>query len=388
MLKSMNKQLTKPLIVPEYLNSLIKLYVADANTGATIEREPYTINLQDLITRLLPGRIARPNCCALNGKDLFISNSSTNSQCIFKIPNYVDEAAQATAQIFVFTLVGNDYVGISVDAVGNLYAAEGNFGDNRIVKYTGTAKAFPGDEQAAVDNFETRLEIGNAGVTSYFANLVFDSEGNLWASDYKNHRIVVFDAANLGGTNTFHVLNNLNGDISVANTNAALNANTTHLFAEPEGLDFDGEGNLWVANNNDGNGLGGVRNIRSSLVKLTPNVQLALLSTTAGTNVTLMLQQSNQDFFIYQVPHIDDDQGARPQFGGLQVDKVAARIFVNEEKAKRGRWYDIAAIEAIGTSTQANELDIVSTDPGNGGIALVNTELPTPQRPTLVQTIR
>jgi len=90
------------------------------------------------------------------------------------------------------------------------------------------------------------------------------------------------------------------------------------------------------------------------------------------------VQQSNQDFFIYQVPKLNDDQGARPQFGGLEVDRVAGRIFVNEQQAKKGRWYDIATIEAIGTSTATNDLDIVSTNPGNGGIALVNGELPTP----------
>ena len=81
--------------------------------------------------------------------------------------------------------------------------------------------------------------------------------------------------------------------------------------------------------------------------------------------------QSNTDFFIYQVPNLTNDSGARPQYGGLQVDQAAGRIFVNEEIAGNGRGYDIAMIGAIGTSTAANDLDIVSTSPGNGGIALV-----------------
>ena len=374
----MSQQLTKPLVVPEYLNALVKLYVADARTGATIQQEPYTINLQNVLTSLIPGKIAAPNSCALNGNDLFISNSSTDSQCIFKVPNYIDLPAQAAARTFIFTLEGSDYVGMAFDPAGNLYATEGNFGDNRIVKYTGAATPFPGAAFAAVNNFATRMEIGSAGATSYFANLAFDATGNLWVSDYKNHRIVVFDAANLGGINTFHVLDNLNGDIPVANTNAALNANTSHLFAEPEGLDFDGAGNLWVANNNDGNGLGGVQTLRTSLVKLTPAIQQALLDTAAGEHLTPALQQSNEDLFIYQVPNLSDDLGARPQFGGLQVDRAAGRIFVNEQQAKKGRWYDVATIAAVGTSTNANDLDIVSTNPGNGGIALINAQLPIP----------
>ena len=74
---------------------------------------------------------------------------------------------------------------------------------------------------AAGNNYVSRVSMGNAGATSYFADLVFDAAGNLWASDYLNHRIVVFT----GGA--FRVLNNLVGAIPVANTNAALSANTT-----------------------------------------------------------------------------------------------------------------------------------------------------------------
>ena len=235
---------------------------------------------------------------------------------------------------------------------------------------------YPGAAAAAVNNYATKTDIGTAGATSYFANLAFDAAGNLWVTDYKNHRVVVFDATNLGGTNTFHVLNNLVGSIPVANTHAALSANTSHLFAEPEGLDFDGAGNLWVANNNDGNA--GVQTLRTSLVKLTPALQLDLLNTVAGGNLTPTLLQSNDAFSIYQVPNLDNNLGARPQFGGLQVDRAAGRMFVNEQTANKGRGYDLATIAAIGTSTAANDLDIVSTNPGNGGIALVNAPIRVP----------
>jgi sugar lactone lactonase YvrE len=367
-------QLTKPLVAPEYLNALVKCYIADPITGATTPRPPYTVDLQKALSLLIPGRIARPNAGALSGNDLFLSNSSSNSQCIFKLPGYLSQPEQAAAQTFIFTLDGNDYVGLAFDTIGNLYAAEGNFLDNHIVRYTGTAKPYPGAALAPVDNYVTRLDIGNAGATSYFANLAFDVSGNLWVSDYRNHRLVVFDAGNLGGTNIFHVLNNLDGSIPVANTNAALSGNASHLFAEPEGIDFDAAGNLWVANNNDGSG--GVLNPRTSLVKLTPAIQQAVLMTAPGGNLTPTLAQSNSAYFIYQVPNLANDLGARPQFGGLQIDRAAGRIFVNEEVAKKGRGYDIATIAAIGTSTAANDLDIVSTNPGNGGIALVTAKVP------------
>jgi hypothetical protein len=110
------------------------------------------------------------------------------------------------------------------------------------------------------------------------------------------------------------------------------------LFAEPEGLDFDAKGNLWVANNNDGNA-GGVQNVRTSLVQITPALQAAVLATPENESLTPALGRNNIDFFIYQVPNLADDTGARPQFGGLQIDRSAGRIFVNEEIAGNGRGY-------------------------------------------------
>jgi sugar lactone lactonase YvrE len=364
-------QLTKPMIVPEFLNGLVKSYIADPITDATTPRPPFTLDVQSVLSSLIPGKTARPNSCALHGNDLFISNSSPDSQCIFKVPNYLTQPEQAIKETFVFGLDGSDYVGMAFDAAGDLYAAEGNSDDNQIFKYTGTAKAYPGPAAAAGNNYASRVAMGNAGATSYFANLAFDAAGNLWASDYLNHRIVVFKA----GGSAFRVLNNLVASIPVANTNAALSANTSHLFAEPEGLDFDAAGNLWVANNNDGNA-GGVQTTRTSLVMLTPAIQQELLNKPAGGSLTPAVQQSNDAFFVYQVPNLANNLGARPQFGGLQIDKASGRIFVNEQVVHKGRWYDIATIAAIGTSTAANGLDIVSTNPGNGGIALVQAAVP------------
>jgi hypothetical protein len=287
----MSIQLTKPLVVPEYVNAIVKMYTSDPVTSVTVMLPSYTIDVQSVLTSLIPGRTANANAIALNNGDLFIGNSSPDSQCVFKVPNYLVDPGAAIAQTFVFTLDGNDYVGMAFNAIGDLYAAEGNFLDNYIFKYTGTDNVYPGPALAAVDNYTTRVDLGNAGVSSYFANLAFDAAGNLWASDYKNHRLVVFDAANLGGANTYHVLANLDGSIPVANTDPALNGNADHLFAEPEGIDFDAAGNLWVANNNDA-GAGGVQNLRTSLVEITSALQAAVLATASGGTLVPTVAQS------------------------------------------------------------------------------------------------
>ena len=370
----MSIELTKPLVVPEYETARVKLYVAHPVTHETVVLPPYTVDVQRVVSAMFPGRTAKANSCALLGNDLFIANSSSNSQCIFKVPDYLVQGGLAGAETFVFTLDGSDYVGMALDPAGNLYAAEGVLLDNRVVMYTGTGKPYPGAVAAQLNNYATRIDLGNAGVTSYFANLAFDEAGNLWASDYRNHRLVVFDAAHLGGANTYHVFSNLAAQIPVSNTDAALISNIDHLFSSPEGIAFDGAGNLWVANNNDG--AQGIQNQRTSLVQITPGLQSAVLATAAGGSpLEPNTGQSGTEYFIYQVPNVADNAGPRPQFGGLQVDRAAGRIYVNEEIGGSGRGYDIGTIAAIGTQTGTNDLAIVSTNPGNGGMALVERTL-------------
>jgi hypothetical protein len=55
------------------------------------------------------------------GNDLFIAHSSADSQCIFKLPNYLTDPEQAIAQGFVFSLDGSDYVGMAFNAAANLW---------------------------------------------------------------------------------------------------------------------------------------------------------------------------------------------------------------------------------------------------------------------------
>jgi hypothetical protein len=173
----MSIQLTKPLVVPEYDNALIKVYILDPTTLATVPLDLYQVDLQGVLTALIPGRTAKPNACALNGNDLYIANSSRDSQCIFKVPSYLTQPEHATGQTFIFTLDGNDYVGMAFDLAGNLYAAEGDLLNNQVFKYTGTDKAFPGSAAAAVNNYATRADLGNAGAVSYFRQSRFRRRG-------------------------------------------------------------------------------------------------------------------------------------------------------------------------------------------------------------------
>ena len=103
--------------------------------------------------------------------------------------------------------------------------------------------------------------------------------------------------------------------------------------------------------------------------------QSAVLATANATALQPTVNQSGIDYFVYQLPHLNDDAGPRPQLGGMQIDRTVGRIYVNEEVAGHGRVYDISTIAAIGTQTADNDLAIISTSRGNGGSALVEREL-------------
>jgi hypothetical protein len=368
----MTARLTKPLIVPEYKNGVVKLYTPDVLSGIAAPNPSYTIDLQAVLNSLFPGQgwVARPNCCKLNGVDLFVAQSLKDSAAIIKFPGYLSNPAAARANAFVFTLDGQDYVDIAFDKAGRLYVVEGEFLNNNIYRYGGVNTPFPGQAAASGNNFNGKVLIGNAGLTSYLANLAFDAAGNLWVSDYLNNRVVAFDVGNLGTTNSFHVLSNPGGALAVANSDPGLNPPTSNLFAQPEGLDFDDftpTANLWVANNNDGRS-GGVSTALTTIVKITKALQTAVLGTTPNSTLASSQITANVNCFIYQVAN---GAAGRPQFGGLQVDKAAGRLYVNEQVNGNGRAFELATIAATKANPADSLLAIVSTNPGNGGIALL-----------------
>ncbi len=272
------------------------------------------------------------------------------------------------------TLDGNDYTGLAFDAAGHLYTAEGSYGNNQIVRYT-LPSTNPTGAAAAGDNYTAKTVIGNAGATSYFGDLTFDSSGNLWVADYQNSRVVAFDAANLGTTDTWHSVTDVAGSLSVANTTSGLTGATGNLFAEPEGVAFDGTGssaNLWVGNNND-NGAG-VLNPLTSLVEITKPLQNLILASSNDTAVSAADIKANNNVFVYQVPNNADS--SRPQFGGVAIDTSAGVLYANEEVAGDARAYTLSSIAATPLDPSGSLLAVTTTNPGNGGLALVTTSIP------------
>ena len=358
-LSSQAQLVNRQLIVPEFGNGLVKTYFPTSPT-AIAANSTYTIDLSTLANGLATA--GSPNCVAMFENDLFVAITAAN-QRIYRFPNYGLNPATAIANVSQVTNVGNDYVGIAFDAAGNLYAAEGSYGDNNLVKYT------------AASGYTSSVNLGNGGLTSYFANLAFDNSGNLWASDYWNDRIVGIAATDLNTPNSiFHVLTTSAADWSqsggvIANTNAALSSKVVHtVFSQPEGLAFDYGGNLWVANNNDGSGT--QTNDAATIVKISPTLLTAVIDNVT-TEAIPALSNSINGYYVWNVP---SSAAGRSQLGGLQLDKDLNRIYVNEQVSGTGLWFDVSSLSLIEDAFANYQLQITSTNPGNGGLFLASTE--------------
>ena len=351
------------LIVPEFGNNTVKTYVPTSATTMAVDPS-FTITFNTLGGGL--ATTASPNCVAMFGSDLYVSLTNSN-QRIYKFPGYGNNPASAILSAVQVTNLSTDYVGIAFDTAGNMYTSEGSFLNTKIVKYT-----------APINNASTRTILGNDGIQSYFSNITFDAAGNLWASDYRNNRLVAIPVANLNTTNTAmkSLVNASAWDASgssLANTNVTLGAiGTNYAFTSPEGVAFDSSCGLWVANNNDGGNVSGFINTATTLVRISPALQAVVLSATS-TIATAALLNSTYGLKVWNLP---TPAAGRPQLGGLQIDKVTDRMYVNEQKSNSGMYFDIASINGV-TNTFANhQLPILSTSLGNGGIYLAsNTQI-------------
>lgn len=348
------------LVVPEFGNNVVKTYIPTSATNMVVDPS-FTINFSALGNGLATA--ASPNCVTMNGSDLYVSLTNAN-QRIYKFPNYGTNPATAIANVSEITRAASDYVGIAFDASGNLYTSEGSYLNTQIVKYSGA-------------NLTTRTVLGNGGITSYFANIVFDATGNLWVSDYKNNRISVIKVANLTTTNApMNSIYNASGIWNVSGTSLSntdpLLASTivNNAFKQPEGIAFDSTGALWVGNNNDNSDLS--CNPLGTLVRISTGLQTTILTNTT-TNANTSLLNAVNGLKVWNLP---SPAGGSSHCGGLQIDKAINRLYINEQVGSAGLWFDIATINAMTNTYNNHKINMVSTNPGNGGIFLAsNTQI-------------
>jgi hypothetical protein len=414
--------LSKPLVVPQFGNFNQTPIAAGATTlpAYSVALPPYTVNLfvpngtgaptlyQVDLASVYEGfgldpvptdvtnpnaYIPSPNACAAQGVDLYVSISAIAgvgpnpaSAAILKLTDYF-KGYNTTANVKagIFTDSSNGYCGLAADGAGKLYAVENG---SEIYSYT-TTSATP--VRAAILTGTSQANPSN------FGDIAFDGSGNLWVADYNNNSVLVLPKATLGGSNAYAIATGSGASFPVANSNAGLATNTSYVFASPEGVGFDGSGNLWVGNNNDGDEPGNTFNTFTSLVRIAPSLLGSIVSAASPAGGKFSLTPGLAGLAIYQVPTPlpPTSYSKSAQFGGLQIDTISATdlaagkpeyLYVNDEVGPTVQQFDvnpnsatflesIAPGESFALTLNDAGGNPVVTNPGNGGIALVNASL-------------
>ncbi|MGA2723842.1 MAG: hypothetical protein ABSG79_15705 [Bryobacteraceae bacterium] len=149
---------------------------------------------------------------------------------------------------------------------GDLYVVDS--GNNRVLRYpkpfSQTGQVFP-DLYVGQPSLNSRVpnqpngQVSAQGIFTngnnqvLAANIAFDGAGNLWMTDPGNRRVLRFPAAAIAGGGGGLTADIEIGQVSFAQTQQNLdptNANSplvTNQFAVPDGIAFDGAGNLYVS---------------------------------------------------------------------------------------------------------------------------------------------
>ena len=138
-------------------------------------------------------------------------------------------------------------LGVVFDSHGNLWVADAN--NNRVLEFTCTATS------NCVNVNGAALVLGQSGFTTGNtatsqtglwgpAGVVFDSHGNLWVADFDNDRVLEYTCTATSSCTNGNAAALVLGQSSFTTRNYV--TSQTGL-ADPQGVGFDSQGNLWVA---------------------------------------------------------------------------------------------------------------------------------------------
>jgi hypothetical protein len=170
---------------------------------------------------------------AVNNKGLWIANGTN-------VLEYVPSQLAGGTSAAVPHLVNSSGVfgapqGVTFDAHGNLWVMDPAGMVNGVA--TPALFEFSAAQLAALATNQKPDPIATITSTalSFPQQSVFDSQGNQWVTDHNNNTVLVFTAAQLAQSGT------------TSTVPAAVISSAD--FNGPLGVAFDGNGNLWVANN-------------------------------------------------------------------------------------------------------------------------------------------
>jgi len=234
--------------------------------------------------------------------------------------------------------------GITVDAKGNIYASQiyQNAGNpvRKIIRYEAPCYT----KQTTLP--APALLSWNGRWFSAFGGLTFDASGNLWATDVAENRLVVYQAASLAANPATAVYKTITG------TTKAVSGINYNFFSLPEGIAFDGSGNLWIANNND-----------TYSTKLNPTGSLVKIS---AANVSSLVTNGGAITAYASIFPITTPITNTPSMlGGIVIS--GSYLYVNNQNNGATTYiikYNLANNTYLNTA-------MTQSYPGSGGLAIV-----------------
>jgi len=136
--------------------------------------------------------------------------------------------------------------GLDFDSSGNLWVADSD--NNRIIRFS-TLTTGASADLVLGQSSNTAISSGTSNVKLKGPNaLEFDSSGNLWVADESNSRILKFSTPFTNNDAATVVIGQANFDSSATSIAGAEGAKSLNA---PNGMTFDGSGNLWVSDSNN-----------------------------------------------------------------------------------------------------------------------------------------
>ncbi len=238
------------------LSSLVCLPAAEAfeasgQYASTVIGEP---NFVSATNEAAPNRLYHPFRMAFDSEgDLWVADENNNRVLEFKPPFTTGESASVEIGEANFTSIAytasqdrlNEPVGLTFDQQGDLWVMDTL--NNRILEFKppftdGMNASLELGQPAGPDEFTSNSPSSGPGGFDFPVDAAFDSHGDLWVSDRVNNRILEFEPPFSNGMNASSVIGQLN-------TTYVSNYVVTSPsgLSGPNGIAFDAQGNLWVA---------------------------------------------------------------------------------------------------------------------------------------------
>lgn len=288
------------------------------------------------------------NSVAFFQDKLFVGVDCSNAGGIYMYSSNQVLPAPVGVPITISNATG--ITGLTTDAKGNLYASQiyqnGGTPVRKIIRYDAPCYT----KQTILP--APALLTWNGRWFSAFGGLTFDASGNLWATDVAENRLVVYQAASLAANPATAVYKIITG------TTQAVGGINYNFFSLPEGIAFDGSGNLWIANNNDSYST--KLNPKGSLVKI-PAVNLPALVASGGAITS----------FATIYPITTPVTNTPSLLGGIVVS--GSYLYVNNQNNGATTYvlkYNLTNNTYVNTTMS-------QTYPGAGGLAIVPTSFTT-----------